>query len=140
MTVHDATARLVTPTPDPKYGAVRLESVRRCPACGGNGDTAVATHKRTDAGDSVRVGTAREKCWMCDGTGEQRTPILNPGEPFLLIRATDKTAAVMVEVYKTIAEPADTVDIVRWVSSLTKRAEAIREWQEANPGLVGPPD
>lgn len=134
MTPTDAVSP-VPPVPDPKYGTVRLEAVQRCPACSGNGDV-----PKMQPGGTV---SAREQCWNCGGTGEVRTPVLHPGEPFFLIRGKDPAAPKMVDIYAIIAEPpadAGALWLVEWLTSLRNRRDAIVEWQQANPSLVRPPD
>jgi hypothetical protein len=101
-----------------KYGNVRIEAVQTCPHCDGDP-------------------------WRgcpCDGTGEVRTPLLLDGEPFFLVRGKDELAQRIVAIYGVLYGQAHGMPAGEWPEDLERRLAAIREWQDANPGLVKRPD
>jgi hypothetical protein len=104
-----------------KYGNIRIEAVQRCGACGGTG----VLHQGT-----------------CPGCvdGEVRTPLLLDGEPFFLVRGKDELAQRIVAIYGVLYGQAHGMPAGEWPEDLERRLAAIREWQDANPGLVKRPD
>lgn len=61
----------------------------------------------------------------------QDSDLLHPSEPFLLIRGQDQLGPVMVAVYKALSETAGADG-----GGLDELELAMREFQDANPGLV----
>lgn len=123
--------------PDPKYGRVRIEAVQRCEACRGDGRDGRTTSRASKGGGPV-IGDG--PCPVCDGVGERRTPILNEGEPFFLVRGQDMLAEQIVAIYGLLFAKAHGRPVADWPADLERRLDDIRAWQAANPGLVKKPD
>lgn len=111
-----------------KYADARIESVRTCGYCDGAG--AVPTG----------AGGQEQSCMRCDGTGEQRTPVLYDGEPFLLVRGKDVLAPQVVTIYQTLYAVANGRSAGCEFADLVSLRARIEAWQQANPGLVKTPD
>lgn len=76
-------------------------------------------------------GLRTETCPQCHGTGETETELLNAHEPFFLVRGHDQLGPALIRVYEALGDTAGAD-----VSGLDELYERMREYQEANPGLV----